>query len=606
MPPSSPLSSASVSVSDSTALSLAGWSLVELLTHADALANQGQPLQAIALYQTWLLDRQDPLRYVALFNVGTLLGSVKQYSAAEKACRAALDLKPDLFQARLNLGHQLENQGQLEEAIAQWKQVLVEMEATPKPDATLHMHALNNLARSLETARRYDEAEAHLVRSLKVAPDQPAVLSHYVHLRQKQCKWPVYQAFDDVSLNMQLTATSALAMLAAFDDPALQLMAAREFVHTKVKSPVPPKPGRTWASNARIKIGYLSGDLCMHAVGLLTVELFELHDRAQFEVFAFCWSREDGSPLRQRLLRAFDHYFRIADLDDTSAAQLIEAQGIDILVDLQGLTSGARPNILMQRPARVQVSYLGLPGTSGLPTVDYILADQFVFPKELEPFMTEKPLYVPHCYQVSDRKRVVGPSLTRASCGLPDDKFVFASFNNNYKFTFEVFSCWMRILQQVPNSVLWLLADNSWAEKNMQNLAQAQGVDPARLIFSGRATPTEYLARLKLPDLFLDTLPYNAGTTANDILWMGTPILTCAGKTYISRMCGSLLTAIGLPDLITFSMADYERKAVQLGLNQKIIFVYKRYLSEFGRSSDLFDVPVLVENIEKAFIAIAK
>ncbi len=596
--------SASDSVSDSPALSLAGWSLVELLTQADALAHQGQPLQAIALYQTWLINSQDPLRYVALFNVGTLLGSVKQYTAAEKACRAALDLKPDLFQARLNLGHQLENQGQLEEAIAQWKQALAEMETTLNPDTTLHLHALNNLARSLETARRYDEAEAHLVRSLKVASDQPAVLSHYVHLRQKQCKWPVYQAFDDVSLNMQLTATSALAMLAAYDDPALQLMAAREFVHTKVKAPVPSQPRRKRVDGRRIKIGYLSGDLCMHAVGLLTAELFELHNRERFEVFAFCWSRDDGTPLRERLIKAFDHHFRISELDDLTAAQLIASQGIDILVDLQGLTSGARPNILMQRPAPVQVSYLGLPGTSGLPTVDYILADPFVYPKELEAFMTEKPLYVPRCYQVSDRQRMVGPPLTRASCNLPEDKFVFASFNNNYKFTQEVFSCWMRILQQVPDSVLWLLADNPWSQQNMRDQAQAQGVDPQRLIFTGRATPTEYLSRLKLPDLFLDTLPYNAGTTANDVLWMGTPILTCSGKTYISRMCGSLLNAVGLPDLITFSLAEYEKKAVQLGRNRRMITSYKRYLDEHRLSSDLFDIPELVKNIEDVFESI--
>jgi predicted O-linked N-acetylglucosamine transferase (SPINDLY family) len=597
MPPSFSTSSAS----DGSALSLAGLSLVELLNQTDALAQQGKPLEAIALYQAWLSNRQDPLRYVALFNMGTLLGNVKEYVEAEKACRAALDLKPDLFQARLNLGHQLENQGQLEAAIAQWKQVLAEMETTSAPDAALHLHALNNLARSLEIARRYDEAEAHLVRSLKIASDQPAVLSHYVHIRQKQCKWPLYQAFDDVSLNMQLTATSALAMLAAYDDPALQLMAAREFVHTKVKPPVPRQPGRKRAHGERIKIGYLSGDLCMHAVGLLTVELFELHDRERFEVFAFCWSRDDGSPLRQRLISAFDHHFRIGHLDDITSAQLIAAQGIDILVDLQGLTSGARPNILMQRPAPVQVSYLGLPGTSGLPTVDYILADPFVFPKELEPFMTEKPLYVPRCYQVSDRQRVVGPPVSRTSCGLPEDQFVFASFNNNYKFTQDLFDCWMKILEQVPGSVLWLLADNPWSQQNMRDQARGQGLDPQRLIFSGRATPTEYLARLKLPDLFLDTLPYNAGTTANDVLWVGTPILTCSGKTYISRMCGSLLNAVGLPDLITFSLAEYEKKAVQLGRNPRMIASYKRYLNEHRLQSDLFDIPALVRNIEDAF-----
>lgn len=579
-------------------------SLPDLMNQADLLSQQRQVPAAIALYRAWLGQRkQDPLRFVALFNCGTLLGATQQPQEAIAAYREALQLNPGLLQARLNLGHALENQGQLDEALAQWQQVVRELDASPKPDIGLQLHALNNLARALETARRYDEAEAYMVRSLQLDPDQSAVLQHYVHIRQKQCKWPVYQPTGEVTVNRQLLSTSALAMLAAHDDPALQLLAARQFVHEKVQVPVPRKPRRVRQPGERIRIGYLSGDLCMHAVGLLTVELFELHDREKFEVFGFCWSKDDGSPLRARIVKAFDHHIRIGHLSDEQAAQVIEACGIDILVDLQGLTSGARPNILMQRPAgAVQVSYLGLPGTSALPTVDYIVADPFVYPPELAPFMTEKPLYVPRCYQVSDRKREVGPPLTRASCGLPADKFVFAAFNNNYKITPEVFATWMRILTQVPDSVLWLMADNRWSEQNLREQAVAQGVDPMRLIFAGRATPTEYMARLQLPDLFLDTLPYNAGTTANDILWMGTPILTCSGRTYISRMCGSLLTAVGLPDLITFSLEEYERKAVQLGQNPKRVASHKHYLDRYRLESNLFNLSALLRDFETVLI----
>lgn len=577
-------------------------SLTDLMAQAGVLSQQGQVPVAIALYRAWLAVRvADPLRYVALFNLGVLHGSLQQPQEAEPLYREALRLQPTLLQARLNLGHALENQGKLDDAVAQWQQVLDELASVPQPDVALQLHALNNLARALESAKRYDEAEAYMARSLQVEPDQSAVLQHYVHIRQKQCKWPVYQPIGDVTVNRQLLSTSALAMLAAYDDPALQLLAARQFVHEKVQAPVPRKPRRVRQPGERIRIGYLSGDLCMHAVGLLTVELFELHDREKFEVFGFCWSKDDGSPLRERIVKAFDHHVRIGHLSDEQAAQVIEACGIDILVDLQGLTSGARPNILMPRPAgAVQVSYLGLPGTSALPTVDYIVADDFVFPPELEPFMTEKPLRVPRCYQVSDRQRDVGPPLTRASCGLPEDKFVFAAFNNNYKITPEVFATWMRILNQVPDSVLWLMADNRWSEQNLRDQAKAQGVDPTRLIFAGRAMPAEYMARLALPDLFLDTYPYNAGTTANDILWMGTPILTCSGRTYISRMCGSLLTAVGLPDLITFSLEEYERKAVQLGRNPKRIASHKRYLAQYRTENALFDVPQLVRDLEHA------
>ena len=576
--------------------------LPDLMTQADLLSQQGQVPAVIELYRRWLDQRrQDPMRFVALFNYGTLLGAAKQSQEAVTAYREALQLNPGLLQARLNLGHQLELQGKLDEALLHWQQAVRELDASPKPDVALQLHALNNLARALEIARRYDEAEAYMVRSLQLDPDQSAVLQHYVHIRQKQCKWPVYQPIGEVTVNRQLLSTSALAMLAAYDDPALQLLAARQFVHEKVQTPVPRKPRRVRQPGERLRIGYLSGDLCMHAVGLLTVELFELHDREKFEVYGFCWSKDDGSPLRARIVKAFDHHVRIGHLSDEQAAQVIEACGIDILVDLQGLTSGARPNILMQRPAgAVQVSYLGLPGTSALPTVDYIVADPFVYPPELAPFMTEKPLYVPRCYQVSDRQREVGPPLTRASCGLPDDRFVFAAFNNNYKITPEVFATWMRILTQVPDSVLWLMADNRWSEQNLRDQAKAQGVDPTRLIFAGRAMPAEYMARLALPDLFLDTLPYNAGTTANDILWMGTPILTCSGRTYISRMCGSLLTAVGLPDLITFSLEEYERKAVQLGRNPKRVASHKRYLAEQHRQSELFDLPVLVADLQRA------
>lgn len=578
--------------------------LPDLMTQADILSQQGQVPQAITLYQDWLIEggETDPLRFVALFNLGVLLGAIGRTAEAQEVYQESLKINPQFFQARLNLGHQFENKGQPKEAIAHWLQVVEMLGQLNQPDKDLLLHALNNIARLLESERRLDEAESYMARSLGVDPNQQAVLQHYVHIRQKQCKWPTYQAFGDVTINKQLMATSSLAMLAAYDDPALQLFAAHEFVRTKVQPPAPRQTPRHRAPGERIRIAYLSGDLCMHAVGLLTVELFELHNREIFEVFAFCWSREDGSPLRERIVKAFDYHIRIGHLDDDSAVNLIKSCNIDIIIDLQGLTSGARPNILAQRPAPLQISYLGLPGTSGLPTVDYIIADPFVFPLELEPFMTEKPLRVPHCYQVSDRHRAVGEPLTRTSCGLPEDKFVFASFNNNYKFTEEMFNSWMYILNQVPDSILWLLSDNAWAQQNMQNQARACGIDTARLIFADRATPTEYMARLKLADLFLDTFPYNAGTTANDILWMGTPILTYSGKTYISRMCGSLLTSIGLPDLITTSLIEYQHKAIQLGKNGRMIRTYKRYLDEHRIESALFNIPKFVYNFEITLI----
>ncbi|SEL44060.1 Predicted O-linked N-acetylglucosamine transferase, SPINDLY family [Roseateles sp. YR242] len=590
--------------------------LPELMDRGNFLQNQQLGHAAAALYETWLGVEGHPTanRLVALYNWGTVLGNIQQHQRAEEIYLQALAISPTFAQARLNLGHQLEHQQRIEEALAAWRGVYDHegpMEALGADLVGLRTHAFNNAARLLELQRRYEESEALMVRSLTLKPDQTDVMQHYVHIRQKQCKWPVYQPFGEVTHNALLLATSLLATLSATDDPALQMGAAQRFVYEKVTKPKEAPLWRHPASVAarqqggKIRIGYLSGDLCMHAVGLLTAELYALHDREKFEIHAFCWSREDGTPLRRRLLQSFDKVWRINAMDDTTAAKVIAQAGIDVLVDLQGLTSGARPNILAYRPAPVQVSYLGLPATSLLPGVDWIIADRFVMPPEYLAYCSEKPIFLPHCYQVSDRQREVGATPTRAQYQLPDDAFVFCSFNNNHKMNGEMFGAWMRILAGVPGSVLWLLADNEWAKGNLQREAQAAGVDPARLIFAPRVAPPDYLARFTLPDLVLDTFPYNAGTTASDCLWMGTPILTRSGRSYISRMCGSLLTAVGLPDLITFSVEEYVERAIQIGLNPGRARSYKRYLRDEGRQSELFNMPQIVRDIEREFEQLA-
>ena len=576
-------------------------SLADLVTEAQRLQQAGQADAAVALYQRWIVDGPVAMRHVACFNLGTTLGALNRGADAEAAYRQAVALQPNFPHARLNLGHLLERAGQPEPAMQQWRAVI---DSGAAPD--LRVHAWNNLGRLLETLRRYPEAEAALRDSLLLDPAQPSVVQHYVHLRQKQCAWPVYQPVGEVGPNKLLGGTSLLAMMSASDDPALQLLSATRFAHERVPKaqPValhkamPPRSGK-------IKVGYLSGDLHMHAVGLLTPELFELHDRSKFEIYAFCWTPESDQPQRRRIVGAMDHLVRLAGVDDATAARLIAEAGIDVLVDLQGLTSGARPAILGYRAAPVQISYLGLPGTSGLPGVDWILADGYVMPPELEPYCTERPIRLPHCYQVSDRQREVAPRPERSTYGLPDDRFVYCSFNNNFKFTPEVFGAWMRILVQVPASVLWLLADNDTARENMLRCADAHGVPRDRLIFAPRVAPPEYLARFQCADLVLDTFPYNAGTTASDALWMGTPIVTLSGRSYISRMAGSLLTAVGLPELATTSLADYERLAVLLGQQPARVVSYRRYLAESGRSSPLFDVPQVVRDIEAEFERLA-
>lgn len=582
-----------------------------LMDRTGSLQQAGQLESAALVYQHWIASSNSPLRHVACYNWGTLLGSMQRHEAAEQAYRMALGQSSGFTQARLNLGHQLEQMGRVDEALKEWETVAQDSSLLNKGADSLELllHALNNSARLLETLKRYAESQALMRRSLELKPTQGSVIQHYVHIRQKQCDWPVYQPVGEVTYNQLLVGTSLLAMLSASDDPALQLMVAQRFVHEKVLDyqgqPLHEAATARKPRTGRVKIGYLSGDLCMHAVGLMTAELFGLHDRERFEIHAFCWSRDDGTPLRARILQGIDHHVRLAGVDDLTAARVIAEAGIDVLIDLQGLTNGARPNILAYRPAPIQVCWMGLPATSALPGVDWMIADRFVMPEEYLPYCTEQPIYLDHCYQISDRQREVGPVPTRAQYQLPEDAFVFCSFNNNHKFSEEMFHSWMRMLTQVPGSVLWLLADNEWAHANMLKLAASHGVTAERLIFAPRVAPPEYLARFALADLVLDTFPYNAGTTASDCLWMGTPMLTRSGRSYISRMAGSLLTHVGLPDLVTYSLSEYEQRAIQIGNNPARAQSYKRFLGEHGRQSRLFDIPGLVRDLESKLEAMA-
>jgi predicted O-linked N-acetylglucosamine transferase (SPINDLY family) len=451
----------------------------------------------------------------------------------------------------------------------------------------------------LETERQFKESEQMLKQSLLLSPDQPKVISHWVHLRQKQCEWPVYEPIIGVSKAAMIAGTSALAMLSASNNPQEQLENSQSFVKEKVDLNLPNLvENQAPYQHEKLRIGYLSSDFRTHAVSLLTVELFELHNRDKFEIYGFCFTPPDDSALRERVVNAMDHFISVYDMSDEEAAKCIHANEIDLLVDLQGLTSGVRPNILAYRPAPVQVTYLGFPGTTALPNIDYVIGDEFLIPPELVPYFSETPLYMPHVFQVSDRKRPVGVKPTRESCNLPDDAFVFCSFNNNYKITEDMFACWMRILKRVPESVLWLLADNEWAHDNMVKSALAHGIEKERLIFASRVTPADYLARYRVADVFLDCTPFNGGTTANDALFMGLPILTLSGKTFASRMAGSLLHSLGLNELITYTFEDYEEKAVELAEDRAHVSNLRLSIEARHSTCHLFDMPKQVRDIE--------
>lgn len=582
-----------------------GLGVIELIGICERLTAAARPMDAVALYRRWLECSSSPFAHAIHFNLGVLLGSLSDRSGAESAYREALRLQPSFCKARFNLGGQLERQGRVVEALEQWRVILEQSDAQISKDREIHILALNNLGRLLEHLKQYEEAEGMLEASLRFDPNQPDALQHWVHLRQKQCKWPIYAPFGQVSKERMFEATSPLAMLSASNDPKEQLAAARRYVEKKVLPAVAePLADSCGYRHEKLKIGYLSSDFCLHPVSMLTAELFELHDRAKFEVHGFCWSPEDGSTLRKRVVNAMDRYLAIGGMSDLEAAQAIRAREIDILVDLQGLTAGARPNILSYRPAPIQIAYLGFPGTTALPCADYVIADRFVLPEESRSDFSEQPLYMPHCFQINDRRRAITPSPTRKQCGLPEHAFAYCSFNNNFKFTEDVFATWMRILKRVPNSVLWLLADNEWARDRLKDEAKRHGIESDRLIFALRAPPAEYLARYRAADLFLDTFPFNAGATASDALWMGLPLLTCAGRTFASRMAGSLLSAIGLPELIAENLLEYEEKAVDYGLNPGKIEALKKRLEAGRANCRAFDSPAFVRALEETWVKI--
>jgi predicted O-linked N-acetylglucosamine transferase (SPINDLY family)/glycosyltransferase involved in cell wall biosynthesis len=583
---------------------LASLSITQLMEVADGLVTNIPA--AAELYQRWLQHVTSPLAFVGRFNLARLLTDIGDLQGALEQYQLSLAQNPRFIQSWLNLGSIHERLGDTAAALAQWQSALGVLETEPKPDPDLLKHALNSLGRLLEQVHRFPEAEEMLTRSLTVDPNQDDVIHHLVHLRQKQCAWPVYRPMPGVTVEHQIKATSALAMLSASDDPALQLDTALRYVRAKVPMNLPSLAPKQGYGHSKLRIGYLSSNLNLHAVTILTAEVYELHDRERFEVYGFCWSPEDGTPMRQRIRAAMDHLIRIDTMSDEQAAQAIRAAEIDVLIDLQGLTSGCRPVILAHKPAPVAASWLGFPGTSGLPGVDYIIADRYLIPEDLAQFYSEKPLYLPDCFQSNDRKRAAGSLPLRVTYQLPEDALVFCAFNHNHKFSPEMFGTWMRILARVPDSVLWLLADNPAAEKNLTAFAEQQGIERSRLIFAPRVHPAEYLARFQLADLFLDTLPFNGGTTASDALWMGLPLLTCSGRTFASRMAGSLLQAVGLPELATQSLADYETMAVALAMDRRRLATLRERLQKNKATFPLFDTPRLVKALEDAFISVAR
>src|SRR5262249_39339191 len=383
---------------------------------------------------------------------------------------------------------------------------------------------------------------------------------------------------------------SPFVALGYLDDQALLRQCAENYVKNKIgKVPVSLWRGGGWR-NDRIKIAYLSADFHRHATAYLMAELFERHDRARFELIGVSFGPDDRSDMRARLVSAFDRFVDVRAKSDAEVARLLSELKVDIAVDLKGYTQDCRPRILAHRPVPIQVNYLGFPGTMGADFIDYVIADEVVLPFDQQPFYSERIVHLPDCYQPNDRRRqIAGRTPARTEVGLPERGFIFCSFNNNWKIAPEVFDVWMRLLKAIGGSVLWLLRGNATAEQNLRKEAAARGVDPERLVFAPRIKLEDHLARHRLADLFLDTLPCNAHTTASDAFWAGLPVVTCRGKAFAGRVAASLLHAIGLPELVTSNMADYEALALTLACDPARLRDIKAKLARNRDTAPLFD-----------------
>jgi predicted O-linked N-acetylglucosamine transferase (SPINDLY family) len=393
-------------------------------------------------------------------------------------------------------------------------------------------------------------------------------------------------------------------LLSLVDDCALHKQSAEIF--TQKLYPADPTLGAIpkIPRHEKIRIGYFSADFRHHPVSMLTAELFELHDKSQFEIIGFSFGPEDKSPMRTRISQSFNQFIDINDMSDLEATKLARELEIDIAVDLGGFTQFNRTGIFALRAAPIQISYIGYLGTMGNQYMDYILADKTIIPEESKRFYSEKIIHLPS-YQVNDSHRKIAAKVfTREELGIPQNGFIFACFNSNYKILPAMFESWMRILQAIEGSVLFLYSGNEWAQANLIREAEKKGIDSQRVIFGKQLPTDEYLARYQVCDLFLDTSPYNAGTTASDALWAGLPVLTLMGNSFASRMAASLLKAIDLPELITTNQSAYEDRAIELANNPQQLAEIKQKLARNRDSTPLFDTPLFTKNLESAYTTI--
>jgi predicted O-linked N-acetylglucosamine transferase (SPINDLY family) len=561
----------------------------------NALMALGQPEAALVHFDRAVTVA--PNEAIAHSNRGHALLALRQPHSALESCREAVARDPNNLDALYNCGCACLDLRNAAQARTYFERVLARSRG--------YVKAAFNLGIALRLVGDYESAAVQFQRVLDLSPSHPYTLGAWLRSLQSACSWREIESLEArllEALTRGEQAADAAEVVCVYDSPqVLHAVACREIRAL----PAAPPLSRPWSAStpgAKLKVAYLSADFHEHATAHLIAGLIEQHDRSRFEILAISYGPNDRTPMRARLEKAFDQFVDASSLSDHAIADMMRRAGVQIAVDLKGLTQGGRLGILAQRCAPVQVTYLGHPSTTGANYVDYLIADRVVIPEEHQPWYTERIVYLPDSYQVNDPRREISNSiLGRADVGLPDGVLVYCCFNASYKISPVQFSSWMRVLHRVPGSVLWLLHDNDAAVRNLRAEATRNGIDSERLVFAPRVPAAQHIARYRLADLFLDTLPVGAHTTASEALWAGLPVLTCLGQSFAGRVGASLLAAAGLPELITTQLTEYESLAVELAEKPESLRALRLRLASGRDVCALFDLNRFRLHIEQAY-----
>jgi len=570
--------------------------------YADAFHNLGNAFKGLKQLDQALasVERAIAIKpsYAEAYNThGSVLRAKRRIADAIKSFEKAISIKPNFEEAYNNLGNAQKEVKMLDAAMASYQKAI-----SIKPHFA---EAYNNLGNTQKELKMLEAAITSFEKVFAINPEYEHLLGLLVHLKMQIGDWSQFE-FHKAELSKRICdrkkVANPFAIHALIDSPELQKLCAESYIEEAYAYNDSLGPLLKKDPNKKIRVAYFSGDFRNHPVSFLTAELFELHDKTQFETYAFSFGNNKEDEMRTRLKCSFDHFIDIDERDDREAAKLARDLSIDIAVDLGGFTAGTRTGIFAFRVAPIQLSYIGYLGTMGADYMDYLIADKTIIPTHSQAFYSEKIIYLPS-YQANDSKREISEKVfSRQELGLPEKGFVFCCFNNNYKILPSTFCGWMRILNAVKGSCLFLYGDNNIIEKNLKLNAEKMGISQDRIVFGGRISREEYLARYRSCDLFLDTTPYNAGTTASDALWAGLSVLTLMGESFASRVAASLLNAIDLPELITTSQDQYEALAIRLATHPEELGNIKNKLSKNRLSTPLFDTPLFTKHLETAYL----